>query len=94
MNQGSSKVASKAKQTNRKPVKQRVSSVDQIPRDKPIDPGSKKLTDIFLCDNTFLLDLHQILILGECPQSRPCRTAKGTCCRHHHTILIYFSYLK
>ena len=48
MNQGSSKVASKAKQTNRKPVKQRVSSVDQIPRDKPIDPGSKKLTDIFL----------------------------------------------
>ena len=90
MNQGLSKVDSKAKQTNRKPVKQSVSSVDHIPRDKPLNPGSKKLTDIFLWDNTFLLDLRQILILSECPQSRPCRTAKGTCCRHH-TIIIYSS---
>merc|ERR1719362_1136625 len=30
--------------------------------------------------------VQRIQLVSECPRSRPCRTAKGTCCRHrlHH----------
>ena len=47
---------------------------------------------IRFCWSRYLIQYsNQILLVSECPRDKPCRTAKGTCCRqyYYHFILYH-----